>query len=121
MDQNVLVSRVESFIGGNKDLFDWFKTLVGYDGTDDVIENVPAVPTHQRKQSVGTAMLCGPSYRHIPKAWENRTCSGRDALCWDVLNDTYVSHPTWASEDTGFVAAKKNQYEEALHRVEEER
>ena len=55
------------------------------------------------------------------KHGENPTCSGRDALCWDVLNDTYISHPTWASEDTGFVAAKKNKYEEALHRVEEER
>lgn len=48
-------------------------------------------------------------------------CSGRDALCWEVLNDDYVSHPTWASEDSGFIASKKNQYEEALHRVEEER
>ena len=33
VDQNVLVSRVESFIGGSKELFDWFKSLVGYDGT----------------------------------------------------------------------------------------
>ncbi|KAF1805262.1 Sin3 family co-repressor-domain-containing protein, partial [Mucor lusitanicus] len=116
VDQNVLVSRVESFIGGNMELFEWFKSLVGYDGTDQVIENTP------RMQPVTkNAGGCGPSYRHVPKAWQNRTCSGRDALCWDVLNDTYISHPTWASEDTGYVASKKNQYEEALHRVEEER
>ncbi|KAK4519608.1 uncharacterized protein ATC70_009845 [Mucor velutinosus] len=116
VDQNVLVSRVESFIGGNTELFEWFKSLVGYDGTDQVIENMP------RMQPVTkNAGGCGPSYRHVPKAWQNRTCSGRDALCWDVLNDTYISHPTWASEDTGYVASKKNQYEEALHRVEEER
>ncbi|KAI9263846.1 hypothetical protein EDC94DRAFT_517900, partial [Helicostylum pulchrum] len=121
MDQNVLVNRVESFIGGNKELFDWFKTLVGYDGEDEIIENVPILPVHQRKESASDQFLCGPSYRHTPKVWQNRTCSGRDALCWDVLNDTYISHPTWASEDTGYVAAKKNQYEEALHRVEEER
>ncbi|KAL7332383.1 hypothetical protein PS15p_204433 [Mucor circinelloides] len=116
VDQNVLVNRVESFIGGNTELFEWFKSLVGYDGTDQVIENMP------RMQPVTkNAGGCGPSYRHVPKAWQNRTCSGRDALCWDVLNDTYISHPTWASEDTGYVASKKNQYEEALHRVEEER
>lgn len=42
-------------------------------------------------------------------------------MCWEVLNDEYVSHPIWASEDSGFVASKKNQYEEALHRCEEER
>jgi paired amphipathic helix protein Sin3a len=32
-----------------------------------------------------------------------------------------VSHPTWASEESGFVAHKKNSYEEALHKSEEER
>lgn len=47
-------------------------------------------------------------------------CSGRDALCWDVLNDEWVSQPSWAS-DEGFVAHRKNPYEEALHRSEEER
>jgi paired amphipathic helix protein Sin3a len=48
-------------------------------------------------------------------------CSGRDEMCRSVLNDEWVSHPTWSSEDSGFVAHKKNVYEEALHRSEEER
>jgi paired amphipathic helix protein Sin3a len=38
-----------------------------------------------------------------------------------VLNDDWASHPTWASEDSGFVAHRKNIYEESLHRIEEER
>jgi paired amphipathic helix protein Sin3a len=38
-----------------------------------------------------------------------------------VLNDEWVSHPTWASEEAGFVAHKKNSFEEALHKSEEER
>lgn len=38
-----------------------------------------------------------------------------------MLNDEWVSHPTWASEESGFVAHKKNIYEEALHKSEEER
>lgn len=42
-------------------------------------------------------------------------------MCKSVLNDEWVSHPTWASEDSGFVAHRKNAYEEALHRSEEER
>ena len=50
-----------------------------------------------------------------------RKCSGRDELCHEVLNDEWASHPTWASEDSGFVAHRKNVYEEALHRIEEER
>lgn len=49
-------------------------------------------------------------------------CSGRDPLCWEVLNDEWVSHPTWAAEDAApFMAHKKNQYEEQLHKSEEER
>lgn len=38
-----------------------------------------------------------------------------------MLNDGWVSHPTWASEEAGFVAHKKNSFEEALHKSEEER
>ena len=42
-------------------------------------------------------------------------------MCKSVLNDEWISHPTWSSEDSGFIAHKKNVYEEALHRSEEER
>lgn len=42
-------------------------------------------------------------------------------MCRSVLNDEWVSHPSWSSEDSGFIAHKKNIYEEALHRSEEER
>lgn len=42
-------------------------------------------------------------------------------MCKSVLNDEWVSHPTWSSEDSGFLAHKMNVYEEALHRSEEER
>lgn len=50
-----------------------------------------------------------------------RPCSGRDEMCLEVLNDDWASHPTWASEDSGFVAHRKNAFEESLHRIEEER
>lgn len=42
-------------------------------------------------------------------------------MCRSVLNDEWVSHPTWTSEDSGFISQRKNIYEEALHRSEEER
>ena len=42
-------------------------------------------------------------------------------MCWEVLNDQWASHPTWASEDSGFVAHRKNTFEDTLHRIEEER
>ncbi|KAJ7104329.1 histone deacetylase complex, SIN3 component [Mycena belliarum] len=61
------------------------------------------------------------SYRRIPAAEANVTCSGRDEMCRLVLNDEWVSHPTWSSEDIGFFTPRMNIYEEALHRSEEER
>lgn len=42
-------------------------------------------------------------------------------MCWEVLNDEWVSHPTWLSEESGFTTGKKNSYEDALHKSEEER
>ena len=47
-------------------------------------------------------------------------CSGRDKLCWEVLNDEWVSVMTLGSEEF-FLAHRKNPFEEALHRSEEER
>ncbi|THV08566.1 hypothetical protein K435DRAFT_708465 [Dendrothele bispora CBS 962.96] len=61
------------------------------------------------------------SYRKLPAHEMNVTCSGRDDMCRSVLNDEWVSHPYWGTEDTGFSVGKKNIYEEALHRSEEER
>ena len=42
-------------------------------------------------------------------------------MCKSVLNDEWISHPSFSSEDSVFMAHKKNVYEEALHRTEEER
>ena len=48
-------------------------------------------------------------------------CSGRDELARSVLNDVWISHPTWASEDAQFIAHKKNPNEDAVHACEQER
>uniref|UniRef100_A0A8C5GDZ7 Histone deacetylase interacting domain-containing protein n=1 Tax=Gouania willdenowi TaxID=441366 RepID=A0A8C5GDZ7_GOUWI len=41
-------------------------------------------------------------------------------FCFQVLNDTWVSFPSW-SEDSTFVSSKKTQYEEHIYRCEDER
>ncbi|KAK9370509.1 hypothetical protein V1509DRAFT_616003 [Lipomyces kononenkoae] len=118
IDKNLLVEKAEGFIGGNKDLIEWFKRCVNYDGGTLSIENIP-YKKHQLELSLCKSY--GPSYRLLPKSETHQPCSGRDEMCWEVLNDEWVSHPTWASEDSGFVAHRKNQFEEVLHRIEEER
>ncbi|KAK6612458.1 histone deacetylase interacting protein [Botrytis cinerea] len=98
--RNVLVFKVHNFIGGSADLMNWFKAFVNYEGVDEVIDNRPKAPTGRERL---------------------KPCSGRDEMCQAVLNDDWASHPTWASEDSGFVAHRKNIFEEGLHRIEEER
>lgn len=119
LDRDTLVERVESFLGENHpDLVNWFKNFVGYEEKTKSIESI-TFKKHQLELSLCKAY--GPSYRQLPK-WETyMPCSGRDEMCWEVLNDEWVGHPTWASEDSGFIAHRKNQYEEILFKIEEER
>ena len=42
------------------------------------------------------------------------------SLVNEVLNDTWVSFPSW-SEDSTFVTSRKTQYEENIYRCEDER
>lgn len=122
IDRTTLVYRARSFIGSNPDLMKWFTEFVGYDEKDIVIENQarePMVPGG--RVSLSNCRGLGPSYRLLPKRERVKICSGRDELCNSVLNDEWASHPTWASEDSGFIAHRKNVHEEGLHRIEEER
>jgi paired amphipathic helix protein Sin3a len=117
IDRNVLVQRVEPFLASIPDLLTYFKTLVKYTGQDETIDNIPAI---KPRIDLNHCKKSGPSYRQLPKSEAKLQCSGRDDMCWEVLNDDWVSHPTWASEE-GFTAHRKNQHEEALHKCEEER
>ncbi|RKL14977.1 Transcriptional regulatory protein SIN3 [Fusarium oxysporum] len=119
IDRNTLFHKGALFIGANPDLMNFWKTFVGVDTQDVIIDNRPAPPTE--KVSLSNCRGYGPSYRLLPKRERLKPCSGRDELCNSVLNDEWASHPTWASEDSGFVAHRKNQFEEGLHRIEEER
>ncbi|CAO3597100.1 unnamed protein product [Absidia cylindrospora] len=120
VDLDLLMEQVEVFIGSNRELFDWFKSVLGYESKEHPIRRpVRSLPKPDLMHCATVAD--SPSYRLAPVDWQNQPCSGRDQLAWEVLNDVYVSHPIWASEDDGFVASKKSQYEEAMHRCEEER
>ena len=119
LDKNNLVHKAHNFIGGNLDLMNYFKNFVRYDGRDEIIDNRPKIPGD--KVVLSNCRGLGPSYRMLPKRERLRVCSGRDEMCQKVLNDEWVSHPTWASEDSGFIAHRKNIFEESLHRIEEER
>lgn len=62
---------------------------------------------------------CTPSYRALPKGYPLSACSARAGWENAVLNDVWVSVPT-GSEDFSFKHMRRNQYEEALFRCEDE-
>src|SRR5437762_2524645 len=117
IDRNTLVQRVEPFLTATPDQFSYFKSLIKYTGQDETIDNIPVA---KPRVDLNHCKKFGPSYRQLPKSEAKLQCSGRDDMCSEVLNDDWVSHPTWASEE-GFTAHRKNQHEEALHKCEEER
>jgi paired amphipathic helix protein Sin3a len=67
-----------------------------------------------------TCKRLGASYCALPKGHIAPTASGRTQLDKEVLNDVWVSFPTW-SEDSTFVTSRKTQFEEYICRCEDER
>ncbi|KAH8111835.1 hypothetical protein DFH11DRAFT_1690122 [Phellopilus nigrolimitatus] len=121
IDARMLIQRAETFLGDGE-LYGQFKDLMGWDDKEDGENEGPAGSIRNwAVQSTEMEERFGKSYRRLPLPETKLACSGRDELCRSVLNDVWVSHPTWASEESGFVSHKKNSYEEALHKSEEER
>lgn len=124
IDTKTLVDLAQAFLGDGE-LLSQFKEVAGYDDCQDNVERGPpgsirtGPPEPVSAQPAGEGE--GPSYRRLPDTEIRLACSGRDQLCRSVLNDVWVSHPTWASEEAGFISHKKNAFEEQLHKSEEER
>ncbi|GMK60011.1 hypothetical protein CspeluHIS016_0902280 [Cutaneotrichosporon spelunceum] len=139
-----LLDRAKLFIGDAGETWTTFKKLVGTDDLGNIghatqaqagfgfggminidnqmSENTPMLERVKPDLGSSRAKSYGPSYRKLPSSEINLNCTGRDAMCWEVLNDEWQSHPTWASEDSApFSTHRKNAYEEALHKSEEER
>ncbi|XP_058056638.1 paired amphipathic helix protein Sin3a [Anopheles bellator] len=127
-----LLTLITPFLSRYPDLLKWFQDFVG-SPSGAATECVPlsaaaaAAQRQDRSQNelatdidLSTCKRLGASYCALPKSHENVKCTGRTSLCRDVLNDTWVSFPTW-SEDSTFVTSRKTQYEEFIYRCEDER
>ncbi|KAM6168751.1 paired amphipathic helix protein Sin3b isoform 2-T2 [Erethizon dorsatum] len=116
-----LLQLVSPFLGKFPELFMQFKSFLG-------VKELSFAPPLSERSGDGmsreidyaSCKRIGSSYRALPKTYQQPRCSGRTAICKEVLNDTWVSFPSW-SEDSTFVSSKKTPYEEQLHRCEDER
>ncbi|KAJ3857747.1 histone deacetylase complex, SIN3 component [Lentinula lateritia] len=158
IDTARLVKESRNFLVGDGELMRGWKEILGWDGRKEESEgwedadgwSRPVVVDEVIERPIpGRVDLSAQygSYRRLPESEINVTCSGRDSMCRDVLNDEWVSHPTWALNSSSYGSAstsnnssgnitypdpfddptffwavsRKNVYEEALHRSEEER
>lgn len=123
---STLMDRASVFIGDNDDLLEDFKGLVGYDVTNDgLVEDevweIKNTPLHERGRldPMSLSGSYGPSYKRLPPGEIDLACSGRDDLCWSVLNDRYFAAAVIGTE-SGY-SHRKSIYEDACHSVEHER
>ncbi|XP_059614340.1 paired amphipathic helix protein Sin3b isoform X2 [Phlebotomus argentipes] len=126
VSKSELLTLTAPFLGKFPDLQRWFQEFLG---PSTASEGVSLATAQRQDRSQGelaqeidlsTCKRLGASYCALPKSSEVKKCSGRTALCREVLNDTWVSFPTWA-EDSTFVTSRKTQYEEMIYRCEDER
>uniref|UniRef100_A0A3P8VX01 Paired amphipathic helix protein Sin3a n=1 Tax=Cynoglossus semilaevis TaxID=244447 RepID=A0A3P8VX01_CYNSE len=122
-----LVQLVIPFLGKFPELFTWFKNFLGYrEFTHGEPSGAESLPKDRATEGIAleidyaSCKRLGSSYRALPKSYQQPKCTGRTPLCREVLNDTWVSFPSW-SEDSTFVSSKKTQYEEHVYRCEDER
>jgi len=141
VSRSELVQLVSPFLNKHPELLKWFKDFVGFrDGAAAVgsgsggSEQAMSSSESQRlrpERLIGDSAMeidyasckrLGASYCALPKSFVHPKCSGRGAssLFKEVLNDTWVSFPSW-SEDSQFVSSRKTQYEEHIYRTEDER
>jgi paired amphipathic helix protein Sin3a len=64
IDKAILVEKVHNFVGGNRELMDWFKRFVKWDAREDRIDNNPKL---LNKVRLNVCRALGPSYRLLPK------------------------------------------------------
>lgn len=114
-----MMALVQNLFGRHQDLISDFKVMLnqhgGHDSQSDIWFSMPLAEI-----DFSRCRRCTPSYRALPSSYPNPPCSSRSELEKSVCNDAWVSVPT-GSEDFSFKNMRKNQYEEALFKCEDER
>ncbi|OAG32697.1 hypothetical protein NEIG_02162 [Nematocida sp. ERTm5] len=111
LNTNALLLIVEPFLRGSSTLFSLFRYYIGH-------REINAPPHVQ--SNLETYKKVG-SYRVLPEKYRHSMHTGQSSDDASVLNTGYVACPTFSSESSTFIFAKKNSHEEALFRIEDER
>lgn len=125
LSRSDMLKHVEPILGKrNSHLFEEFKRILSVAGSASISNQVLedswySVPLAEIDFS--RCRKCSPSYRALPRDYPAHPCSGRNPTDSFVLNDIWVSLPVGSEESYTFRHMRRNTYEEALFRVEDER
>ena len=129
ISKSELVTLVQPFLGREPELLKRFQEFLRFSSTPEAISLSVAQRQDAHRAQTDTAAeidvakckRLGTSYCALPKTSEPKKCSGRTALCREVLNDTWVSFPSWSEDSSTFNTSRKTTYEEFIYRCEDER
>eukprot|EP00941_MAST-03F_sp_MAST-3F-sp1_P000344 g344.t1 len=108
------------FRGKSAGLFDQFKRVLVERGVVETPMEEVWFSMPLSEIDFNNCHSCTPSYRALPAGYPIPACSDRTPEMMPLFNDCWVSVPT-GSEDFAFKNSRKNAYEEALFRCEDER
>lgn len=127
VSKSELMTLVTPFLSKEPDLLKKFQEFLKFSSQSEAVplsvvqrQDLRAQTDTAAEIDVAQCKRLGTSYCALPKTSESKKCSGRTPLCREVLNDIWVSFPSW-SEDSTFNASRKTQYEEFIYRCEDER
>jgi len=123
LSRSEMLGFVEPLLGKrNTELFEEFKRILASAGAPGASLKKNAwysVPLSEIDFS--RCRRCSPSYRALPRDYPAPPCSERSVMEKNILNDVWVSLPVGSEESYTFRHMRKNQHEEILFRVEDER
>lgn len=118
-----VVTVVRDILGRHAVLVRWFEQFVDARAQLRKLRSVQGIEDIDEDEALDYGHLerFGPSYRALPDSYVRPRCTGRDATCKSVLNDSFVSVPATDSDDFIFKSSVKNEFEETLFRTEDHR
>ena len=121
LSRSEMLQLVEDLFGKLTDLFDEFKRILSASGSSEVLHDDTWYSVPLMEIDFSRCRKCTPSYRALPRDYPCPPCSERSDEEEKVLNNVWVSLPVGSEETYTFRHMRKNQYEEALFRTEDER
>ena len=116
-----LLALVQDLFGpANSELYDEFKVLMAVRANYTANASDMWYATPLSEIDFSQCRKCTPSYRALPKSYPKAVCSERSDVEASLLNDVWVGIPIGSEESYSFRFMRKNQYEEALFKCEDD-